>query len=305
MPCYHPLTAWRSRDRGPTGKQAVVFDRREAVSFSFNLCCGQCVGCRLERSRQWAMRCVHEASLFEENCFITLTYDDEHLPSDGSLNKKHFQDFMKRLRRRVGDRRIRFYHCGEYGELFRRPHYHALLFGFDFGDKTLFTVRNENRIYTSEFLDSVWRNGYGSIGDVTFDSAAYVARYVMKKVNGEAAAEHYLGCDEVTGALTELLPEYTTMSRRPGIGRDWYDRFSSDVFPLDEVVVRGRRMKPARFYDLLYELEEPEDFARVKMERAVAALRRKADCTPERLAVREYCKEVEVGRLSRGVDDVT
>ncbi len=309
MPCYHPLTAWRSRERGPTGKQVVVFDRREAVSFSFTLPCGQCIGCRLERSRQWAMRCVHEASLHDENCFITLTYDDEHLPSDGSLNKKHFQDFMKRLRKRVGDRRIRFYHCGEYGELYRRPHYHALLFGFDFGDKTLFTVRNENRIHTSEFLDSVWQRGYSSIGDVTFDSAAYVARYVMKKVNGEAAAEHYIGCDSITGDLVDLVPEYTTMSRGGkgghGIGHDWYSKFKEDVFPLDEVVIRGRRMKPPRFYDLVYELECPEDFARVKAERVVAALRGKADCTPERLAVREYCKEVEVSRLVRGVDDVT
>ncbi len=258
------------------------------------------------------MRCVHEASLYEDNSFITLTYSDEFLPRGGSLVKKHFQDFMKRLRKRFSDSRIRYFHCGEYGERYHRPHFHACLFGFDFPDKVLYRVVDDIRLYTSEALSEVWTFrgekkpvGFSSVGAVTFESAAYVARYIMKKVTGEASAWHYKGCDVDSGELVDLLPEYSTMSRRPGIGRDWYDRFESDVYPWDEVFMRGRVMKPPRFYDLIFELSDPEDFARLKLKRAQAALRGKADCTPDRLRVREICKEKQVGLLIRGVDDAT
>ncbi len=300
MPCFHPLSAWRTKDG------AIVFDQRFGVGFGFHLPCGQCRGCRLERSRQWAMRCVHEASLFEENCFITLTYSDECLPSDGSLNKKHFQDFMKRLRSRVVGRRIRYFHAGEYGSKYRRPHYHACLFNFDFADKKLFRRVNGLSLYISDLLDSVWNLGFCTVGSLTFESAAYVARYIMKKVTGDVAAEHYLGCDDFTGALTELEPEYVTMSRGGrgglgGIGREWYKKFSGDVFPGDDVVLRGRRMRPPRYYDCMYELENPDDFARIKAERVRASHRGAADCTPERLAVRERVSELEAARyVERG-----
>ncbi len=296
MPCFHPLTAWKD----VVG--AITFKPTEGVGFRFPLPCGQCRGCRLERSRQWAMRCVHEASLFEDNCFITLTYSDEFLPSDGSLNKKHFQDFMKRLRSRFVGRRIRFFHAGEYGAKHRRPHYHACLFNFDFADKKLFKRVNGLSLYTSDVLDSIWKFGFCSVGTLTFESAAYVARYIMKKVTGDAAAEHYLGCDDFTGELTELAPEYTTMSRRPGIGREWYERFAGDVFPGDDVVLRGRKMRPPRYYDCIYEQENPDDFARIKAERVRASHRGAADCTPERLAVRERCQELEEARYSRRGD---
>ncbi len=296
MPCFHPLRAWRDRSK------AITFTHRDGVGFGFPLPCGQCRGCRLERSRQWAMRCVHEASLFEENCFITLTYSDEFLPSDGSLNKKHFQDFMKRLRSRFVGRRIRFFHAGEYGSKYRRPHYHACLFNFDFSDKKLFKRDNGVSLYTSVVLDSVWKFGFCSVGSLTFESAAYCARYIMKKVTGDLAAEHYLGCDDFTGEVVELLPEYTTMSRRPGIGREWYERFRGDVFPGDDVVLRGRKMRPPRFYDCLYEQENPDDFARIKAERVRASYRAAADSTPERLAVRERCQELEEARFSRRGD---
>ncbi len=299
MPCYHPLDAGRDR----AGK--ITFDSRKTVGFSMKLPCGQCRGCRLERSRQWAMRCVHEASLYEDNCFITLTYSDEFLPLDGSLVKKHFQDFMKRLRARFCERRIRFFHCGEYGAKYRRPHYHACLFNFDFADKQMFKVSNGHRLYTSDDLALCWPFGISSVGALTFESAAYVARYIMKKITGDAADDHYRGVHSETGELTALLPEYTTMSRRPGIGRDWYERFRGDVYPGDDVVLRGRSMRPPRYYDCLYELEEPEDFARIKAERVRAGYRAKDDCTPERLAVRERCQELSEERLIRSVEDET
>ncbi len=303
MACFHPLSAWRTRDR------AITFDQRFAVGFVFLLPCGQCRGCRLERSRQWALRCVHEASLFEENCFITLTYSDKHLPSNGSLNKKHWQDFMKRLRSRFVGRRIRYFHAGEYGAKHRRPHYHACLFNFDFSDKKLFKRDNGVSLYTSDSLDSAWDLGFCSVGSLTFASAAYCARYIMKKRLGDSVANdmHYLGCDEITGDLVELEPEYATMSRGGtgglgGIATEWFKRFSGDVFPSDEVDLGGRRYRPPRFYDCMFELSSPEDFARIKADRVRASYRVKDDCTPGRLAVRERCQELSEARFSRRGD---
>ena len=149
--------------------------------------CGQCIGCRLERSRQWAIRCVHEASLHTDNCFITLTYSPDCLPSDGSLNHDDFQKFFKRLRKHIAPKKIRYYMCGEYGEDLQqpsklgRPHFHACLFGLDFDDKQLYIVRDDVKLYTSATLEKIWGKGFVTIGDVTFESAAYVARYIAKK----------------------------------------------------------------------------------------------------------------------------
>ena len=136
MPCFHPLEGYWSKDRNPSGKRSLTFNAREAFTDKkIDVPCGRCVGCRLERSRQWAIRCVHEASLYDNNCFITLTYDSDHVPSDGSLRVEDFQNFMKRLRKSVAPRRVRFFHCGEYGERGDRPHYHAILFNLDFDDR--------------------------------------------------------------------------------------------------------------------------------------------------------------------------
>lgn len=129
----------------------------------------------------WAVRIVHEAQMWPQNSFITLTYRPEDLPQGGSLNVEHYQLFMKKLRARNTGHKIRFFHCGEYGEKLSRPHYHAILFNYDFPDKKVFSEKNGNTIYTSELLEDIWGKGFCTIGDVTFQSAAYVARYVMKK----------------------------------------------------------------------------------------------------------------------------
>ncbi len=301
MTCYYPIKGYVSRVPSGSGRFPIVFDRRKSNGQAQEVPCGQCIGCRLDRSRQWAMRCVHEASLYESNCFITLTYDPQHLPSDGSLCKSHFQLFMKRLRKKFSDSPIRYYHCGEYGAKLGRPHYHACLFNFDFLDKVFFKRVGDERLYVSEVLESVWGKGFCTVGSVTFESAAYVARYIMKKVNGENAAKHYEHFDLETGEVSVLQSEYTTMSRRPGIGRAWYELWKSDVYPDDFVVLRGRKMVPPRYYDHLYEVDDPEEYARLKRERRVAV--DKDNCTPERLAVREKVKQAQVGFLKRGIED--
>lgn len=272
----------------------MVFTPRDSFDpdTEIKLPCGRCIGCRLERSRQWAMRCVHEASLYERNCFITLTFAPEHLPKSGSLDKRDFQLFMKRLRKRHGPG-ARYFHCGEYGEKMGRPHYHACLFNFDFADRELWSVRDGVRLFTSKDLSELWPFGFSTIGDVTFESAAYVARYVTKKITGETADAHYKG----------RLPEYTTMSRRPGIGRAWIEKYTGDVYPHDRVVLRGREMRPPKFYDSIFELANPEAFDDVKEQRKRDTVLVATDNTYDRLRVREKHQHLRFEKLKRGYEN--
>lgn len=295
MVCYSPLQGWFSIERTKNGKRAIVFNSRDGLrDRPVSVPCGQCIGCRLERSRQWAVRCVHEAQCHTDNCFITLTYNDEHLPYDRSLNLRHFQLFMKRLRKRFGSG-VRFFHCGEYGENFGRPHYHACLFNIFVPDRVLWSVRQNIPLYTSEILSSLWPFGFVTIGDVSFESAAYVARYCVKKVIGKDAPDHYIYVDEITGQIHDRQPEYVTMSRRPGIGRPWLDKFSSDVYPSDECVVNGVACRPPKFYDRVYEFS-PSDFLQLKGSRVRRAKEHACDNTQDRLITRLIVQE-ERGKL--------
>lgn len=301
MPCFHPLQAYYG-ERKSNGKFNIVFNSRDSVhDHEVKLPCGQCVGCRLERSRQWAIRCVHEAQLHSSNCFITLTFSPEHLPENRSLDVRFFQLFMKRLRKRFGNG-IRFFHCGEYGEKYGRPHYHACIFGLDFPDKVLFKSDRGINLYTSVTLNELWPYGFSSIGDVTFESAAYVARYIMKKINGKDAKSHYEYIDCDSGEVFDRKPEYTTMSRRPGIGKPWFDKYMTDVFPSDFVIMRGAKMRPPKYYDTLFEVRYPYDFMDVKEAREASADDYRFDNTPERLSVREKVQLAKLKMLVRNVD---
>lgn len=304
MPCYKPLKAYQ--DPG-LDKSPVFFVRPDGPRGfklrELTLACGRCWGCRLERSRQWAVRCLHESQLHADNSFITLTYNNEHLPRDGSLDKRHFQKFMKRLRRLYAPVKFSFFHCGEYGEKNRRPHYHALLFGVRFDDIQPYKKSSDgSQVYTSEKLSLVWGKGFCTVGEVTFESAAYCARYVMKKVSGPPAAAHYQVVDQDTGEIHQLGPEYITMSLNPAVGKGWYQSFSRDVFPDDFVVIRGRKMKPPRFYDRLHELANPEAHAEIKEERKVYASSQKENSTPARLAVREAVALAKTSILKRDLE---
>ena len=293
MPCFHPLQGFRAVGGG------LVFSRHRSMGIPMKVPCGRCIGCRLERSRQWAVRCMHEAQMHDESCFVTLTYADAFLPPGGSLRLSDFQKFMKRLRRRA-DARVRFFHCGEYGESFSRPHYHALLFGFAFPDRTHWVDRDSGPVWRSELLEELWPVGQSEIGSVSFESAAYVARYVTKKVTGEASAEHYTRVDRSTGEVFQVAPEYATMSRRPGIGATWLEEFHSDVYPRDHVVSRGREAKPPRFYDQWYGRRDPDSWEVLKRKRREA--RKLEDESPDRLAVREVCTEARVASFERRLE---
>ena len=295
MACYSPLSAYR------LANGSVVFAERGDVVSSLTLPCGQCIGCRLERSRQWAVRCMHEASLHDTNCFITLTYSSDHLPSDNSLNYRHFQLFMKRLRK-YAKVPVRFYMCGEYGEMGERPHYHACLFGYSFSDLQLVNVSPAGSpIYRSAVLESLWTFGFSSIGEVTFESAAYVARYIMKKITGHNSDAHYRDVDLSTGEIINRVPEFNRMSLKPGIGARWFEKFTSDVFPHDRVVINGAKSKPPRYYDKLYSKIDPIGFESIQFERELAAIPHKADNTPDRLRVKSIVAEARLSQLKRSI----
>lgn len=300
MPCYHPLRGFRARHVNESGKRGIVFDRKAGfVDQPVEVPCGQCIGCRLERSRQWAMRCYHESKLYEDNCFVTLTYNDESLPEGGTLVKKHFQDFMKRLRFSHPERKIRYFHCGEYGETTFRPHYHAILFNLAFEDQKLFSIKNGFRLYTSDRLERIWGHGFATVGSVTFDSAGYCARYIMKKVTGDDAEKHYQRIDPDTGEIFAVEPEYCTMSRRPGIGKGWLEKYKDQTYPSDTVVINGAVMRPPKFYDSQLSDDERE---RIKHRRMSRALEHAADNTLARLRVRQTVKEAQIGNLKRSVE---
>lgn len=278
------MKGYRSLFKNASGKRSIVFSLKSGYSdMKVTLPCGQCIGCRLDRSRQWAIRCMHEASLYTRNCFITLTFNDKYVTD--SLDKRDFVLFMKRLRKKFGQG-VRYFHCGEYGELLQRPHHHACLFNFDFPDKVLFSVNRGVPLYRSALLEKLWPFGFCTVGSVTFESAAYVARYVTKKITGKLAESHYQG----------KVPEYVTMSRRPGIARKWFESFKDDVYPSDFVVIRdGIKCRPPRYYDSIYDLQDPDSFATIKSKRISRLKNHLDDLTPERLSVRE---EVQLSRFS-------
>lgn len=294
MGCTRPLKGYRASGGG------VVFSTKDGgfTDRHVELPCGQCIGCRLERSRQWAVRCMHEAQTHEANAFVTLTYDPEHLPSNGSLVVEDWQKFAKRLRKQVGP--FRFLHCGEYGERLGRPHYHACLFGLDFAEDR---QEYKKSLFISDSLNRIWGKGDTVIGNLTFESAAYVARYVVKKITGKTAEQHYQRLDQVTGELYQLKPEYSTMSRRPGIGYEWYQKFKQEVYPMDEVVARGRLCKPPRYYDKILEQEDPQTYERVRRERKAKALAHQSDNTWQRLRVKEEVTEARLALGTRSLDE--
>lgn len=315
MPCYRPLTGYYCRAANVTGKRSLVFSLDKAlVDVPVQVPCGRCIGCRLDRSLSWAVRCIHEASLHDNNCFITLTFDDAYLDSNSSLKVSDFQKFMKRLRQAVSPTKIRFFHCGEYGALFSRPHHHACIFGYDFPDKKLF----KGDIYTSEMLDDLWQHqGFTTVGKVTMQSAAYVARYVLKKWSKEnlEGVELY---DAMCALSNEEArqkfyggrkPEYVTMSRggsvlgSRGIAAEWYDKFASDIFPSGFVVLpNGKKCKVPKYYDLRFELDNVFDFAKLKGERLKRG-KEDPDNTKYRLGVREEIQTIRSKQLVRGYEN--
>lgn len=386
MTCYHPLRAFvLTAKRTKNGKKVIVFNEEMIKGQGFeiiDLPCGQCIGCRIRQSQEWALRCVHEASMYERNCFITLTFNNEALDERMSLRsgvrcekctllrseheiaeddhdfvpgKNDFQLFMKRLRRRFPESRIRYFHCAEYGCVCKkcglvekkckarglhkfvkgigRPHHHACLFNFEFEDAKYWDKRKGSLLYRSQALEECWsvpilkgesydksitferqgkwyrKLGFCTIGECNFKSARYIARYVTKKITGDRAPEHYRRVDRKTGEVQNCVPEFITMSNRPGIGADWFNAFGiGDCYPKDFITQEGRKFPIPRYYDRL--LEEVDDglAERVRRKRLLTSIekadndvsrRRRAG---EKIAMQRF--KVTERRFEDGTEDV-
>jgi hypothetical protein len=283
------------------------------------------MGCRMDRSRDWAARIAHEASLHDENSFLTLTYQDEMLPDDYSIHVAELQKFMKRLRKAIAPNKVRFFACGEYGDDNGRPHYHAIIFGFGFPDKVPWRKSASGHVcYRSALLEKCWTRdhpisgvptviGHAEIGTVTKESGGYVARYVIKKIGGTEAVEHYQRVHSVTGELCWVHPEFMVCSTSPGIGAAFIDRFASDAYPSGFLVHEGQKIAVPRYYAKRVKnavLEPRANQPSVISEKELDLSRRKqlkvrqtdefkANNTPERLATREESLELKLKQLKR------
>lgn len=296
MPCFKPLGAFQAAPGGPVTFAKGSGDGRP-LPFDLYLPCGQCIGCRLERSRQWALRIMAESRLHDENCFVTLTYDEEHLPKDGSLKYRDFQLFMKRLRQAIAPVKVRFFMCGEYGANLGRPHFHACIFGYGFPDKRLFK-RGKFPLFRSPLLERLWPDGISSVGELTFESAAYVARYVVDKVTGEEAEGWYSRLDVGTGEVNTLNPEFCHMSLKPGIGRGWLDRYESDYAKNFSAVSNGVEVKLPKYFERVLKSRSLLDDA-VEYRKYLEVRKRIADSFPDRLAQREIVARARLKCLKR------
>ncbi|UOF81150.1 replication associated protein [Microviridae sp.] len=262
--CKAPLVGYRS----PTGK--IVFKLAESYTDVKGIAipCGQCIQCRLEKARQWALRIMHETQGHDISSFITLTYRDDCLPVGGSLIKTDIQRFFKRLRKSIYPEKLRYYAVGEYGGQTQRPHYHAVIFGYrppdckEYGiayNSAYGTNARQNKLYTSKTLDSTWGKGACMIGSVDWESASYVARYVVDKITGDMAVSYYHG----------RIPEFSLMSRRPGIGGLFYEKYQNQLWRHDYVVMNGKKMRPPKRYEKYLELTDPERLKKLKAERRI------------------------------------
>lgn len=335
MPCYSPLKGYKDEETG-----GLKF-RRDDTKETMDVACGQCIGCRADRARMWAVRITHECSLYESqlgNSFITLTYRDpiecteqqlkrrEFIPPDWSLQKSHFQKFMKRLRKEKAkafrDKGVnespvtKYYHCGEYGshcihgiDLSKvkcplcnvgRPHYHAILINHSFDDLEPYATQDGVTRYTSPELERLWGYGFVDVGDVTYQSAAYVAGYIMKKINGVNKEEHYERITE-HGEILKLQEEYSTMSN--GIGKDFYNKYKGDFFPSDETPILGENKvvkKVPRYYEELYKETNPEEYEEIKQKRLDYRLENAEEYTSDRLMSKYKIHKARDGLNPRG-----
>lgn len=284
MPCFKPQDAYLLEEGGITYNS-----NHKGIQQPLTLPCRGCIGCRAERARQWAIRCTHEASMHKKNTFITLTYDEEHLPADSSLNYKHYQLFMKKLRKKYGTK-IRFYMAGEYGSQTKRPHYHAILFNHMFDDATPHTTSKSGKpVLVSSELTKLWGKGFASIGEVNYTSCHYIAKYIIEKITGDPAEDHYRHINKDTGEITQRTPEFNRMSLRPGIGKPWYDKYKRDIINTGSVVTDGHQTKIPAYYDRLFQEDFPFEYDDYTYQKILMAHKFKKDNTEHRLQTREFC----------------
>jgi len=234
--------------------------------------------------------------MHSQNSFITLTYRDEELTwghERPTLVPTDLQLFWKRLRKKYGNG-IRYFACGEYGERFGRPHYHACVFGLDFEDKVFYkNSPSGDKVYRSNSLSDLWPYGDNAIGDVSFESAAYVARYIMAKKLGDTESYY---------TEQSIEPEFVRMSRRPGIGSSYLQKWKRDIFPSDSIIIRGVECQAPKYYLSQYEKMEPIKFLRVKNKRKNKQNENASQNTAYQLRIRQIVKISRIKALTRSLE---
>ena len=255
MSCNKPLYAWVKKGGGITFSKSEGFTDLPMK----HIPCGQCMGCRRAKQQQWAVRIANEIRLHEVSSFITLTYDNDCLPDKKTLVKEHVQVFIRELRRSLYPKKIRYFAVGEYGDSENaRPHYHAIIFGYLPPDARAHKKTDTGIIYVSEELQKIWTYGFSYVCQTSFDLAQYCAKYITKRITGAPAEEHY----------GERLPEFALMSRRPGIGADYYEKYKDEIWTTDDIQVsRGRRFKPPTYYYNKLKEEDEDMYMEIKSER--------------------------------------
>jgi len=257
--------------------------------------------------------------MYEENSFLTLTYNDENLPKGGTLNLIDIQLFMKKLRKSLEPKKVRFFQCGEYGQVYDnkgnvviengipilgRPHHHIILFNHQFKDTILFKEKKGNKIYQSPTLEKIWGKGFCTIGNVTFQSSTYVARYITKKINGKLSKEHYKGRKKEF--ITMSRGGSSSKSRAGGIGAQWLTKFRDDIYPDNFVVINNKKVKTPKYYDDLFAIADPEGFAIAKNKREVEPpYFPSKDNTNKRLSVRERVQTLNQKTINRSIERET
>lgn len=286
MPCAKPRLALQNVRTGGQPRILAVGSNRDYILRHHNLsykrialhyggfgfrafdlpCKAHCLSCRIKYSYEWAIRCNHESQFHKQNAFLTLTYREEDLPNYNHLNDDHMTSFIREYRRTL-DTPIKYLKCGEYGGKNHRPHYHCLIFGHQFDDLTHY----KNNLFNSKTLSRLWPHGYAVSGSVSFESAAYCARYATKKLSGNKNThlKKYDIIDSYTGEVYEAPPEYATMSNRGGgIGRSWIEKHADEVFTHDSVLVNSKFLiKPPRFYDDVLQQLDSDRFLNLKLRR--------------------------------------
>lgn len=299
MPCYSQMLAYPTPGKtknGKTpykfvGKAANLYTRYGSITGALLLPCKQCIGCRLEKSRQWATRLMHETKFHSGSIFLTLTYDESNLPKNGSLVKSHLRTFFKDLRARnsyYGKNKIKYFACGEYGDTTGRPHYHAGLFGdlsiYDDAAIEEEPSRSGDRQFTHPDITATWPHGLHRFSEFNFETAAYVARYVLKKISGPASQAHY----------GNRIPEFQSSSN--GLGKGHVETWLDDIYPSDHVVIPGRgAFMPPPYYDRLLEKRDPGLYQQVKLAREAA--KEKMNVSEWNASISERHREGEVRTL--------
>lgn len=325
MGCDFPIKAYRSaRARGPSGKPLLTFKPTEAINSTspIEVPCNNCVGCKLEYSRQWSIRMMHEARMHPASCFLTFTYNDQAIPQNYGLDVRTVQLFFKKFRKalsmkmkhrrlehsahiraycRHNTTKIRYFACGEYGDLNGRPHYHAIVFNYDPPDKVfLETSTSGEPVYRSATIERLWGHGNTATQAVTLKSCAYVARYVTKKVHtgDDFGASRYYRLSPVDGCMHQVHAEFSVKSNRPGLGAAFAAKFKSDYYPSGFLVVDGVRQAPPKFY--LSKLTEKEQ-QRLKRQARRLGLKNKPHQTTERRLARAAVRDARIKKLQRNL----